>query len=66
MINLEEEFLKYCGEGDLKKVEACLTLRADVNTANSFKPGLYRKKQPAAFGVLTFSTKHQREQRNRT
>ena len=40
MINLDQEFLKYCGEGEMKKVEACLTLGADVNTDDSFKSGL--------------------------
>ena len=40
MINLDKEFLKYCGEGDLKKVEACLTLGADVNTDDELNSGL--------------------------
>ena len=32
--NLDEEFLKYCQENDLKRAEACLTLDVDVNTVS--------------------------------
>ena len=32
--NLDQEFVKYCQENDLKKVEACLSLEVDVNTVS--------------------------------